>query len=320
MRKLIIIAVVVIVVGVIIVTQSMYIVREGEQAVITEFGKPRAEVTEAGLHFKTPFIQAVNRLEKRLLPWDGVPTNTQTVGKKQIVIDVWARWRIKEPLKFYQSVRTKEQGNLRLNPIMNAAVGQVIARHKLIEAVRSSDRELIFESTELVKNTGGAESIEFGRRVLEKEMLAAAQKALEAQASGIELTDVHIKRLNYIASVRQTQYDRMISERMRIAQLYKSEAEEEKNIILGRTQKELEQITGETQKRSAEIRGQADAEVIRISAQAYSRDPEFYAFLRRLEAYENALSTGTRLILSTDNDLLGELLKGSKGNGQEPPR
>jgi len=287
---------------------SMYTVREGQQVVLTQFGKPVTVITKAGLNFKKPFIQEVHRLEKRLLPWDGDPEHMQTRDKKRIFIDVWARWRIVDPMKFFQAVRTERRGYKILDDLVDSAVRDVVARYNLIEVVRSSNRALLYESEELAKEAAGRrETIQAGRAKLEAEMLKVAGAGLKARY-GMELTDVHIKRVNYIESVRLAVYERMKSERMRIASLLESEAEEEKNRILGLTQKELEQITGEMEQRSAEIRGEADAEVIRIAAEAYSKSPEFYSFLRRLEAYRKTLSKQTRLVLSTDNEFLQQLL------------
>jgi membrane protease subunit HflC len=297
-----------IIVAAVLAGGSLYIVQEGEQAVITQFGRPVRVVTEAGLNVKTPFIQKVNRLEKRLLPWDGAPEDMQTRDKKRIFIDVWARWRIVEPMTFFQAVRTERRGYGILDELVDSAVRDVVAANNLIEAVRSTNDELRYESEELAKEAAARrEMIETGRAKMEDRILKAASVDLKKQY-GMELTEVHIKRINYVETVRQTVYDRMRSERMRIAQLFQSEAEEEKNRILGLTRKELDQIEGEMEQKSAEIRGEADAEVIAIAAEAFSKSPEFYEFLRRLELYKLTLGQRTHLVLSTDNELLGELL------------
>jgi membrane protease subunit HflC len=299
---------VLIIVAAVLVGGSLYTVQEGEQAVITQFGRPVRAVTEAGLNVKTPFVQKVNRLEKRLLPWDGAPEDMQTRDKKRIFIDVWARWRIVDPMTFFKAVRTERRGYGILDELVDSAVRDVVAANNLIEAVRSTNDELRYESAELAKEAAARrEMIETGRAKMEDRILKAASVDLEKQY-GMELTEVHIKRINYVETVRQTVYDRMRSERMRIAQLFQSEAEEEKNRILGLTRKELDQIEGEMEQKSAEIRGEADAEVIAIAAEAFSKSPEFYEFLRRLELYRLTLGQRTRLVLSTDNELLGELL------------
>lgn len=300
-------ATIIVVVLIVLAFSSMFTVQEGTQAVITEFGKPVRAVTEAGLRFKKPFIQNVHRLEKRLLPWDGDPENMQTKDKKRIYIDVWARWRIVEPMRFFEALRTEERGYGILDDLVDSAVRDVVARQRLIEVVRSSDRVFLYEIEDLAREAQeDAENVTVGRQKMEAEILEVASNKL-ADRYGMELTDVHIKRINYIESVRQTVYDRMKSERMQIARLYESEAEEERNIILGRTRKELDEIEGELQQRSAEIKGGADAEVIRIAAESYSQSPEFYEFLRKLEAYKKTLGAGTRLVLSTDNAFLRQL-------------
>ncbi|MBL7133662.1 MAG: protease modulator HflC [Phycisphaerae bacterium] len=297
----------------IVCMSSMYTIQEGKQAVITQFGKPVGEVTEAGLYFKVPFIQDVNRLEKRLLPWDGDPENMQTRDKKRIFIDVWARWRITDPMRFYQAVRTERRGYKILDDLVDASVRDVVASHNLIEVVRSSNRKLLYETEELEREAAEKhKSVETGREKMEEEILKSAGKELERGRYGMELTDVRIKRVNYIESVRNSVYERMQSERLRIAKLFESEAQEEKNRILGKMQKELEQITGEMQEKSAELRGNADAEVIEIAAKGFSQSPELFRFLRRIEAYKKSLGGGTRLILSTDNDFLRDMVETKK--------
>ena len=306
MNRIVIIVLAIVVLAGVVGSQSMYLLKEGTQAVVTQFGDPVRVVTEAGLYFKTPFTQKVNRLEKRLLAWDGDPENITTGDKKQIFIDVWARWRIVEPQEFFVSFRTQIRGQRFLDDIVDSAVRDVVARNNLIEVVRSSDRELFYDDEQL--KSSEEEKIKMGRARLEEDMTRVANEALRGNRSGIELTDVHIKRVNYIRSVRDTVYERMKSERMKIARKFESEAEEEQNRILGETKKQLEKILGEERKRAAEIRGEADAEVISISAAAFSQSPDFYLFLRRLEAFKVALKENTRLVLTTDNDLLRSLL------------
>ncbi|NIA07425.1 MAG: protease modulator HflC [Actinobacteria bacterium] len=299
---------------------SLYVVQEGQQAVITQFGKPVKVVRDPGLNFKTPFIQTVNRLEKRLLPWDGDPENMQTRDKKRIFIDVWARWQIVDPMKFFQAVRTEQRGYKILDDLVDSAVRDVVARYNLIEVVRSSDRELQYETEELAKDAAaGREIIKAGRAKMEAEILQVANANDPKEQYGMELTVVHVKRINYIESVRRAVYERMKSERLRIAQLFKSEAQQEQNIILGLMRKELDGIEGEMEQKAAEIRGQADAEVIKIAAEGYSKSPEFYEFLRSLEAYKKTLKRGTRLILSSDNKFLAQLREPSTEPKSQKP-
>ena len=288
----------------IVLYASVYVVEEGKQVIVTQFGKPVADVPEAGLHFKSPFIQEVHYLEKRLLPWDGEPESMQTKDKKRIDIDVWARWRIVDPMLFFRAVRTERQGQMILDGRVNSAVRDVVALHNLIDVVRRSNDELEYESEELEDRRTVDKVKGRGRDDVEEEIL----RGVDLEGTGMELTMVRIKRVNYVASVRETVYDRMISERLRIARLYDSEAIEEENKILGQTQKQLDQIEGEMEKESATIRGEADAQVIQMTAEAYGRSPEFFAFLRQLEVFKKTLGPETRLIFSTESDLF-RLLK-----------
>ncbi len=296
---------------IVLVRASAYTVSPAHQVVITQFGDPKEVVKEAGLHFRIPFIQKVNYLEKRYLPWDGAPENMPTKDKKRIFIDVWARWRIVDPMKYFQAVRTVSRGQKILDDLVDSGVRDVIASHKLIECVRSTNEPLNYEVEESLQEQQRApEPITVGREKLEELMLASVNAADLEGTYGMEVTDVHIKRVNYIENVRKRVYDRMKSERTRIASLFESEAQETYNRILGSTRKELDEIQGEMEQRSAEIKGRADAEVIRIYAESISQDPEFFRFLRQLEAYKSAVGEGTRLILSTDNEFL-QLLNGS---------
>ena len=298
-----VLVVVVLVIGAVVLKSSAYVVEEGRQVIVTQFGDPRGDaVVDAGLHFKLPFIQEIHTLEKRLLPWDGAPESMQTKDKKRIDIDVWARWRIVDPMTFFLKLQTEQGGQRILDNLVDSAVRDVVAGHNLIDVVRNSNNELIYETQELQRGTG--DQVTKGRDVVEEEILAS----IDLEEYGMDLTMIRIKRVNYVESVRKTVYDRMISERLRIARLYDSEAQEEKNKILGQTQKELDGIEGEMAQKSTEIRGRADAQVIQLTAEAYGRSPEFYEFLRRLEVFKNTLGADTRLILSTDSDLF-RLLK-----------
>ncbi|MCH7595754.1 MAG: protease modulator HflC [Planctomycetes bacterium] len=289
---------------------AIYVIPEGQQAVITEFGRPIKAVTEAGPYWRIPFVHEINRMEKRLLPWDGAPQNMPTMDKRRIFIDVWARWRIIDPMKFYMVVGTVSNAQHRLDEIVDSAVRGVIAKNKLIDAVRTTDNPLVYESEELARDwSARRERVSTGRRQIEAEIKKIASEGL-TDTYGMELVAVHIKRINYIQSVREKVYERMRSERMRIASLYESEAEEEKNKIIGQTRKELDAIEGEMEQRSTEIRGYADAKVIEIAAKAFGQSPDFYKFLRTLEAYKKTLTRGTRLVLTTDNEFL-QLLHGS---------
>ncbi|MBC8352255.1 MAG: protease modulator HflC [Planctomycetes bacterium] len=294
----VVIAVVVASLALLVLFASAYTIEEGKQVIVTQFGRPVAEVQDAGLHFKTPFVQEANYLEKRWLPWDGAPESMQTKDKKRIDIDVWARWRIADPMTFFVKVRSEQRGQKILDDLVDSAVRDTVAKHNLIDVVRKSNDELIYETEELERME--ADRVEgAGRDDVEKEIL----QGVDLAEYGIELVKVRIKRVNYVASVRETVYERMISERLRIARLYESEAIEEQNRILGQTQKELDLIEGEMKQKSSEIRGQADAQVIQLTAEAYGKSTEFYEFTRQLEVLKMTLGSDTRLIMSTESDL-----------------
>lgn len=279
-----------------------YVVNEGKQAVITQFGKPVSFVTDPGLKFRIPLIQSVHKLEKRLLPWDGAPENMQTRDKKRIFVDCWARWKIVDLETFFTNVRTEQRGQKFLDDIVDSAVRDVIARNNLIDLVRTSNEKLEYESEEFERTTTSRDVVSTGREEIEKEILRVASQQLEVQY-GMELVAVHIKRVKYNDRVRDTVYERMRSERQRVAQLFESEAQEEGNKIEGLTRKELDSIEGMMKQKSAEIRGLADAEVIKMTAEAYGQNPDFFQFLQQLEMYKNALKSDTNLILSTDSDM-----------------
>jgi membrane protease subunit HflC len=297
---------------------SIYLVEEGKQAVVTQFGRPVAFVQEAGLHYRIPFIQEIHVLEKRLMPWDGAAENMQTRDKKRIFIDVWARWQITNMEEFFKAVRTERNGQKILDDLVDSAVRDVVAQNNLIDVVRSTNNELVYESEELTEMARTSETkrdvVTTGRAEMEAKILEVVADDLRKNQYGMELKTVRVKRVNYIDSVKSTVYERMRSERLRIASLFESEAEEEKNRIEGLTKKELETIEGEKEQKSAEIRGQADAEVIQMTADAFGRSPEFYSLLRRLEVFKNTLAGDTRLILTTDSELFNLL----KGTGELP--
>ncbi len=288
----------------IILYLSTFIVPEGKQVVITQFDKPVSFITEPGLKFRIPLLQTVNTLEKRILPWDGAPENMQTRDTKRIFVDCWARWRIVDLKKFYTDVRTEAKGQKFLDDVVDSAVRDVVAKHNLIDLVRTTATPLQYESDELERRATSGDEVTSGREKIEKEILKVASRNLQKEF-GIELVTVHLKRVKYSEKVRGEVYARMRSERELVAALFKSEAEEERNRIKGMTSKELDIIEGETKQKSAQIRGAADAEVIRMTAEAYGKDPEFFEFLQRLQMYKKALKSDTNLILSTDSEMFG---------------
>jgi membrane protease subunit HflC len=288
-----------------------YQLLEGKQAVVTRFGRPVRFVEEAGLHFRIPMVEEVHFLEKRLLPWDGAAESMQTRDKKRIFIDVWARWRIADAEEFFRAVRTEDKGQKILDDLVDSAVRNVVAQNNLIDVVRSTNDELVYQAETIVEGSRDAEVqrdvVETGRAQMEETILRVVEEDLKKKY-GMELVSVKVKRVNYIESVKKTVYERMRSERKRIAMLFESEAEEERNRIVGLTQKELDRIEGEMEQKSAEIRGTAEGQVIAMTAESYGKNLEFYGLLRRLEVFQKSLGANTRLILSTDSDLL-RLLK-----------
>lgn len=282
---------------------ALFIVDETKQVVITQFGKPVGDpITSAGLHFKTPFIQEAHYFEKRLLEWDGDPNQIPTKDKKYIWVDTMARWKIVDALKFLQSVGNELSASSRLDDIINSATRDAVTGHLLIEAVRNSNR--ILETKELgedaIVSEEALERIEIGRQQLTRSILDKA-KVLAPQY-GIEIMDVRIKRVTYVEEVRDKVYDRMIAERKRAAEKYRSEGHGKSAEIEGQTGKELKLITSEAYRQAQSITGKADAEAINIYAQAYSQNPEFYSFLKTIETYKNTIDAGSTIVLTTDSD------------------
>ena len=310
MLKYLIPLVVLLVVGTIIGCNSIYVIQEGKQVIITEFGKPIGEpITDAGLKFKTPFIQRVRTFEKRILEWDGYPNQIPTKDKKFIWLDTTARWRIADALTFYESVGTENMAQSRLDDIIDSAARDLVTSQLLIEVVRNTNRVLEVEIPQVEGEEDQLaqplERIQTGREKITAQILEKAQ--VSVPAFGIELIDVQIKRINYVDEVRQKVYSRMISERQRISEKYKSEGEGEAANINGQKQKELQRIQSEAYKESEQIKGQADGWAIQIYADAHGNDPEFYGFLETLETYKATSAGNSKLILSTNSDLYNYL-------------
>ncbi|MCF6289786.1 MAG: protease modulator HflC [Desulfobacterales bacterium] len=288
----------VLVVGV-TVWQGFYILPEGKQAVITQFGRPvGTPITEAGLHYKTPFIQEATFFEKRILIWDGDPNQIPTNDKTFVYLDVTARWRIADALVFMQAVKTQTRAMTVLDDIIDGTVRDLVNKNNLVEIIRSSDW-----SPEIMVISGAqAEDgpIRYGRDNIAALVHKTASKITPKY--GIELVDVMFKRVNYIESVQRKVYDRMISERKRIAAEKRSQGEGQKAEIMGKVQRELKEITSKANREAQEIKGKADATAARIFADAYNQDPEFYAFSKSLETYRKTLGDNTRLIISSDSE------------------
>jgi membrane protease subunit HflC len=296
-----------------------YTVDQTEQVVITQFGRPVGDPinavgskTEAGLHFKLPFVQTANRFEKRILEWDGSPSEMTTRDKLYVVVDTFARWRIADPLKYFQSLRDERSAVSRLDDILGSETRNVVARHDLIEVVRN-DKTRVPEQDAAIAEAGSTVGvlppIKFGRTALEREILTAA--AGKVGIWGIELLDVRVKRINYKEAVIEKIYERMRSERTQIAERFRSEGAGEAAKIEGRKERDMQEIESGAYRRVQEIEGEADARASEIYAAAYAASPEskdFYGFLKTLDTFENALGRDSTLILTTDSDLF-RLLK-----------
>ncbi|MGB7299147.1 MAG: protease modulator HflC [Burkholderiaceae bacterium] len=288
--------------------QSVYTVRETEQVILTQFGKPVGEpVTEAGLNFKVPFIQNVNPIEKRILEWDGNPSNMPTKDKLYIAVDLFARWRITDPLQYFLRLRDERSAQSRLDDILGSETRNAVAKHELIELVRTTKgREPMRDaslSPEDLATLGGLVPIGKGRALVEEEIFRAA--ADKVKVFGIELLDIRFKRINYNTSVRPKIYDRMISERRQIAERFRSEGNGEAARINGNRQRELNRIQSEAYRLVEEIRGAADAKATEIYARAYNQSPDaadFYEFVKSMEMYKSVLRSNSTLILSTESE------------------
>ncbi len=279
-------------------SSALYTVDQKQQVVITQFGKPIRVVKDPGLHIKTPFIQDATTFEKRILEWDGRATQIPTKDKKFILVDTYARWRITDPLKFYQSVGHELGAQTRLDNVIDAAVRDIVTEQLLIEVVRNSNQPLVQSEGEEIERE--VLEIEKGREQLTREIL---ERALEMTPQyGIELIDVRVKHINYVQSVREKVFSRMIAERERIAEQYRSEGRGERSKILGDMKRDLQKITSEAYRTAQVIKGKADGQSTKIYADAYSKDPEFYSFLKALESYPEVIGKDTWLILTTDSD------------------
>ena len=304
-----IILVIVVVLALIIARSGLFVVDEMHYAIVTQFGDPKEEITEPGLYFKTPFIQDVNYLPKQVLQWKGAGKEFVTKDKTYIWSNTWARWRIVNPLRFYQRLRGEQNGHSALDDQIESAAKTVIASYDLIEVVRNSNRELAYAVEELKEAKGKQRDIRIGRETMCQEIQQAASKVVREQKEGtleseygMELVDVQISTVIYVPEVQKSVYERMRAERKRIAQRYRSEGQEQANAIVGQTQRELLTIESEGYQKAQQLRGEGDAEALSIYAKTYSKDPEFYRFWKTLKTYEESIDERTFLILSLDND------------------
>ena len=311
-----VIAVLIAFAAVVTLASSAYVVRVDRQVVITQFGKPVGDaVVEPGLHFRTPFVQDVNTFDKRLLDWDGDPNEIPTADKRFIWVDTTARWRIVDPLLFMQTVKTPQGAQSRLDDIIDSATRDQISANNLVESVRNSNRVLDVEGEdtgedELALSSQDIERVEVGRDELASRILSAAQPL--ATQYGIELKDVRLKRITYRKDVQMAVFDRMISERRRIAERFRSEGQGRKAEVMGERDREQKKISSEAERKALEIMARADADAARIYADAYNADPEFYAFWRSLDAYREVVGANHTLVISPDSELYRVLLGNAK--------
>ena len=301
---------VIVVIGSYVLMSSIYTVNEVEQMIITQFGKPVGEpVTTAGLKFKVPFVQEVNPIDKRVLEWDGNPSDMPTKDKLYISVDLFARWRITDPLQYFLRLRDERSAQSRLDDILGSETRNAIAKHELIEIIRTTKdrvplRDTFLTDAERKLDMGSLVPIQKGRKLVEQEIFAAA--AEKVRVFGIELLDIRFKRINYNESVRPKIYDRMISERRQIAERFLSEGNGEAARIRGNRVRDLNKIQSEAYRQVEEIRGVADAKATEIYAKAYNRSPEavaFYEFTRTMQSYISTIDENTTLVLTTDSDL-----------------
>jgi len=335
-------------VALILLYASAFTVREGEQAVIVRFGEVRGTTVDApGLHFKAPFIDDPQKFEKRWLEWDGEPSQVTTADKRFISIDIFARWRISDPLVYIAKIGTEARAHSRLDDIIDSAARTVVANHNLIEVIRSTNREYAVSDEEMLASGAGLPSaptaigpevpeaanadggvpdeapvataiapidsptesemreelsvkITAGRKKLTQ--LILEKVASELTTLGVEVKDVQFKRIDYVESVQAKVFDRMISERRRVAEAFRSQGQGQSAEILGKKERELKTIRSEAYRQAQEVRGRADGEAAAIYADAYKADPEFYRFLKTLESYEQTIDENTWLLLTTDAD------------------
>jgi membrane protease subunit HflC len=283
--------------------QATYTVSETEQVIITQFGEPVGDpVTTPGLHFKLPFMQRTNVFDNRFLEWDGNPNQVPTRDRRFIWVDTYARWRITDPLLFFQRLRDERGAQSRLDDILDGETRNAVARHNLIELVRSTNRNAEDVQIESEEEAVILERLDQGRQEITREILETA--AGRTSDLGIELLDLRLKRINYVEEVQQDVFARMIAERQRIAEEFRSEGQGEAARIDGERELELAQITSEAYRIAEELRGKADATATGVYAEAYDRDADFYSFTKSLETYEQTMDGETLFILGTDSELL----------------
>jgi membrane protease subunit HflC len=309
-RNLIILILVII--AIFIVYSSTYVINEAQQVIVTQFGKPVGDpISEPGIHFKVPYVQKVHYFDKRFLEWDGYPNQIPTKDKRFIWVDTYARWRIADPLLFFQRLRDEQGAHSRLDDIVDGETRNAVAKHDLIELVRSSNRNpLEIEEATSDEEKGTLGKIEVGRLKISDEIFLNATE--RAKDMGIDILDFRFKRIDYVKEVQQKVFERMISERRRIADKYRSEGQGEASRISGEKERELKRIQSEAFRKAKEIMGDSDAKATQIYNSAYNQSQEardFYEFLKTMETYEKTMDAGTSLILSTEGDFFKFLKK-----------
>jgi len=312
-------------IGAFVLMSSIYTVSEVEQAIITQFGKPvGTPVTAAGLKIKLPFIQDVNLIDKRVREWDGSPSDMPTKDKLYVSVDLFARWRIVDPLQYFLRLHDERSAQSRLDDILGSETRNAVAKHELIEIIRTTKdrvplRDTLATDAGRELHVGSLVPTRKGRKVVEQEIFAEAAEKI--RVFGMELLDIRFKRINYNESVRPKIYDRMISERRQIAERFLSEGNGEAARIRGNRVRDLNKIQSEAYRQVEEIRGAADAKATEIYAKAYNQSPEsvaFYEFTRTMQSYKSIIAENTTLVLSTDSDLF-KFLKGMTPNGDAVP-
>lgn len=305
MEKKIIYILIAVVVVAVLGYQSTYVVNEAEQVIITRFGKPVGEaVTTPGLKFKTPFVEKVNYFEKRFMEWDGDPNQVPTKDKKFIFVDTYARWEITDPLVFFKRLTNERRAQSRLDDILDGQTRDYIANHNIEEAVRNSNRTPLRADSISGMIGDTLMKISYGREKIQNEIIESANKT--AAELGIKVLDFRFKRINYVEEVQTQVYERMKSERYRIADKFRSEGQGEASRINGEKEKELKKIQSEAFRQAEEIKGKADAKAAAIYAEAYDQSPrsrDLYGFLKSMQTLENTMDSSSSVILSTDSDL-----------------
>ena len=323
MRKLTLPLLLLIVVLGLALSSGTFTINQAEQVIITQFGKPVGEpITEPGLHFKLPFIQDINRIDRRFLEWDGAPVAIPTKDKTYIRVETFARWRIQDAKTYFVRLHDERSALSRLEDILGSETRNAVARHELIEIVRTDKNRVPLRDatlkTEGVGQIGVLPPISFGRKKVEEEIAKDAAKKLSE--FGIELLDVRIKRVNYNPDVLERIYQRMMSEREQIAQRFRSEGEGAAAKIAGQKERDLSEIESAAYREANQIRGEADAKASEIYANAFGKTPqaaEFYRFIKTMETYKAVISKDTSLLLSTDSELMG-LIKRSEAAPKAP--